>query len=103
MIEKTSISMDGVLLKRLRKLAKDQDTSVSSLIEGFVRQGIDAAELAVEVRNDPITERLIAEMLRPENIERAARIVGESADNPSLFKQRAEALAKRAQTAKGKS
>ena len=100
MQEKTSISIDSGVLKRLRKLAREEETSVSALIERFCSRALGDAELAAAARRDPLTERLLEEMLRPENIERAARIVGETVEDSNLFRARAEDIAKNAQRVK---
>ncbi|HWI05740.1 MAG TPA: ribbon-helix-helix protein, CopG family [Acidimicrobiales bacterium] len=91
-----SISIDSDLVKRLRKLAKQEEASISSIIQRLCLRSLDEAELAASARRDPLTELIVAEMMRPENLERAARIVGETVDDANLFKQRAEALARRA-------
>jgi len=95
---KTSIAMEPKLLARVKRLAAQEEISVSALITSFVHRCIDDAELAATARRDPLTERLIQEMLRPENIERAARIVGAASDDPDLFQQRAAALGRAAQS-----
>jgi predicted DNA-binding ribbon-helix-helix protein len=90
--ERTTIYIESALLERLRKLAADDGSSVSSLLTRFAHQGIGDAELAAQAKRDPLTERLIEEMLRPENLDRAARIVGQESQDPVLFRQRAAAL-----------
>jgi predicted DNA-binding ribbon-helix-helix protein len=97
---RTSIYIDSALLKRLRKLAVSDGTSVSALLERFAYQGVGDAELSSQAKRDPLTERLIEEMLRPENIAHAARIVGQEAADPVLFQQRAEALGRQMKGAK---
>jgi hypothetical protein len=73
---------------------------VSAILERLAYQGIGDAELASQAKRDPLTERLIEEMLRPENIARAARIVGQEAADPVLFKERAAALGRQMKGAK---
>ncbi len=83
--ERTSISLEAELLKRLRRLAKQEGLPFSTLVGQLCLRAIGDYELAAKARKDPLTERLIQEMLRPENIERAARIVGQESENPRLF------------------
>jgi hypothetical protein len=104
MYERITISMPGDLAKRIRRLAKlEHNGSFSAAVAKLCVSAIADAELSSDAMRDPLTQRLVAEMLRPEALERAARIVGESADDPQLFKQRADALIRRIQTARVKS
>lgn len=99
---RSSISVDSALLNRLRKLAAEEGVTISGLIERLCLQGIGDAELIARARRDPLTERLIEEMLRPENVARAAKIVGQESENPDLFRRRAAALSKAMEFGRGK-
>jgi hypothetical protein len=101
MQERTSISIDAGLLKRLRKLSKDTGHSLSAVIERLCLEGVGEAEFSTAASRDPLTQALIAEMLRPENLSRAAKIVGETTDDPDLFRRRAEVLGQMARKAAG--
>lgn len=98
--ERITVSMQIELARHVRRVARAEGVPVSTLVARLVARGLPEVELAVKARNDPMTEALVAELLRPENLERAARIVGqtvgETAAQPDLFRQRAESLAKAA-------
>jgi hypothetical protein len=100
--ERVTMTIDGKLLKRLKRVVELEGSSVSAVMEGLVVGGLGDVEISAQARRDPVTEAVIAEMLRPENIARAARIVGETTDNPDLFSQRAAALVKRSEQSKQK-
>lgn len=98
---KITITMRPETAKRVEKLERAHGKSFSQVCEDLICQALPEAELRTDARQDPVVEAIVAEMLRPENLERAARIVGQASDEPDLFKQRAAELAKRVGRLKG--
>ena len=101
-VVKTSISVEPELLRRLKQLAEREGSSVSELFQRFALQCLDDAERTAHLRKDSLTEALLAEILRPENLERAAKLVGEAAAESDVLRKRAESLAAASKPTKGR-
>lgn len=72
-----TVTMERELVHRLDELAKLRGGSVSSIVEQCVAKHVGYLELVARACQEPLMDRLVAELMKPENLERAARIVGE--------------------------
>ncbi|HAI11894.1 MAG TPA: hypothetical protein DCM28_09335 [Phycisphaerales bacterium] len=89
-----SITLKNDLAERVRQLASDDRTSISNVIESIIARHIEHAELKSRFTHDPLAGGLIEQLLTPENLERAAKIVGDKTLKNDLLSKREEALKK---------
>lgn len=90
--ERLSMTMTPSVIRRLDRAAKSVGMSRSALVEALCLKGLGEVESRAHAMKDPLMARLLEVLTSPESVERAARIVGEEATDPSLFRRRAVEL-----------
>lgn len=88
---KVSIAMDRELHSWIARIAKAKRQSVSGLIEGLVREGIEQEELAVKVFSDPVlSQTLVKAFGNMDTLKTLASLLGDelSDDQLRLFTER---------------
>lgn len=88
-----AITINRELVKQLEQIAELRGASISSLVEQCVVERIGTLEMVSRMRNDPFVDRVVSELLKPENLQRARDIVGEVENiEPDLIALREKAI-----------
>lgn len=90
--QQITVTIPSPVVKRLDRLAKKNGLTRSRQVQTCLERSLPDLELIAKSSSSPITEAILDELLKPENLERAARIAGQSAEDPTLFRQEAELL-----------